>query len=94
MSEKQERRRSLSDMLITISVGGVMLTNVFETTEKFYKMGEKIAPGLQEYVGTVGSDVVEYGLPVLANLVTVTLGIIAVNATDKYLLNKGNLERK
>jgi len=89
MSENQ-RKRTLGDIILTTGVGAGMLTNCFEVTKTFYEMGEKIAPRIQEYVGSVGSGVAEYGLPGLVCLGTIALGAMAVNATDKYLLNKRN----
>lgn len=88
MPENQERKRTLGDILLTTGVGVGMLTNCFEITKTFYEMGEKIAPRIQEYVGSVGSGAVEYGLPGLACLGTIALGAMAVKATDQYLVNK------
>ncbi|PIZ33680.1 MAG: hypothetical protein COY38_05260 [Candidatus Aenigmarchaeota archaeon CG_4_10_14_0_8_um_filter_37_24] len=88
MPENQERKRTLWGIVITAGVGAEMLTNVFEITKTFYEIGEKIAPRLQEYVGSIGSGAVEYGLPGLVCLGTLVLGGIAVKATDQYLLNR------
>ena len=88
MTENQERKRTLWDIVITTGVGAGMLTNVFETTQGFYEMGEKIAPRIQEYVGSIGSGVAEYGLPGVACLGTLVLGALAVKATDQYLLSR------
>ena len=88
MSEREGRKRTLWDIVITTGVGAVMLTNVFETTQRFYEMGEKIAPRIQEYVGSIGSGVAEYGLPGVVCVGTFALGALAVKATDQYLLSR------
>ena len=88
MSEREGRKRTLWDIAITTGVGVGMLTNVFENTQRLYEMGEKIAPRIQEYIGSIGSGVVEYGLPGVACVGTLALGVLAVKATDKYLLDE------
>ena len=88
MPKNQERKRTLCDIVLTAGVGVGMLGNVFETTQRFYEMGEKIAPRIQEYVGSIGSGVAEYGLPGVVCVGTFALGALAVKATDQYLLSR------
>jgi len=86
--ENKEEKRTLFGIVTTIGVGLGMTANVFQVTERFYGLGQKIAPKIQEYVGSIGSVVAEYGLPVGACVATITLAGLAVIATDKYLLGK------
>lgn len=81
-------KRTLVDMVLTLGVGAAMLTNISVRTEKAHNFGEKIASNLQGYVGSIGAGAVEYGLPSFAALGTIALGLIAVRATDKYLMNR------
>lgn len=88
MSENQERKRTFWDIIITTAVGEGMLLNTFVTTKAVHKVGEEIAPRIQEYVGSICSGAVEYGLPGITCLAAITVGAIAVKATDQYLLNR------
>jgi len=93
--ENQERKRRTLDILLTTGVGVGMITNFAVSTTTFMGLGEEIAPRIQEYVGSIGSEVVKYGLPLAASLAATGFGVIAVIATDKYLRNKRyNLEPK
>jgi hypothetical protein len=88
MSEKKERKRTLFDIVVTTGVGTGMLTNVVVVTKHFYEIGEKVAPKIQEYVGSLGSGIIEYGLPTIAFGGALSLVPMAVKAIDQYLLNK------
>lgn len=77
-------KRTPLGILYTAGAAVGMAVNAMYTTETFYELGEKIAPRIHEYVGTIVSSAVQYGLPAIACLGTVFLAIIAVNATDKY----------
>lgn len=81
-------KRTLEDVLMTVGVGAGMAANVCECTNNFHKYGEKIAPRIQEYVGSMGSGAIEYGLPAMVAIATAWLGVLAVKATDQYLLNR------
>ena len=89
-TKERSKRRSLWNILITVGVGGGMITNVIQSTETLYKMGEEIAPKIQGHVGSIGSEAFRYGLPGIAFLGTLAVGVIAVVATDKYLLDRTN----
>lgn len=83
-----QNQRTLMDIVLTTGVGAGMITNVLVTTKTLYETGEKIAPRVQEYIGSIGSGAVEYGLLGSVCLGTIVLGALAVKATDQYLLNR------
>ncbi len=84
--------RTLEGILLTIGVGAAMINNVEVCTRIFYRNGKELASMAQEYFGPMTSNVVEYGLPALAFLGTTCIGILAVKATDRYLLNRTGKE--
>lgn len=83
-----EKTRSIGDVVFTMGVGAAMIHNSIRVTQAFYDYSKEVAPGLQEYVGTLGKTAIEYGMPTFGFVATVFLGAIAIKATDDYMANK------
>lgn len=88
MSSGSKKRRSLNHILEVSGTGLIMLAGAARLTTWWYEVGKDVAPKVQEYVGTIGSGAVEYGLPGAALLVTSLATLKVIGMTDNYLVNK------
>lgn len=75
-----------------VGVGSSMLVNILYATEYMAQKGNDLAAVAQDYAGSAGSGAVKYGLPIVAFIGTLALGVLAVRATDYYIANGKLLE--
>jgi len=80
-------KRTPLEVFLTTAVGLGMLTNTTDMVRSFSDVAKKMVPMAREYTGMVGSNVVEYGLPVLSIAAGLFLTNLAVRAVDHYQKN-------
>ncbi len=82
------KKRNLTDIVTTIGVGVTATVGGIKIIERGIDIGDRIAPHIEKYAGLIGSGAVEYGLPVILGLGTLSFIYTATKATDRYLLEQ------
>lgn len=59
----EKKINSAQKIFDNVGLGALVVCGGATMTEKAYEQGQKIAPIMQEYIGSIGSEIVEYGLP-------------------------------
>ena len=83
-----KNKRKLDDIAITAGVGITTTYGGIELIQRAVDVGDKVAPHIEKYVGLIGSNAFEYGLPVLIGLGVSYFVYTAAKATDRYLLEQ------
>jgi hypothetical protein len=81
-----EKKRKLTDIVTTAGIGVTTTVGGIEVIKTAVDIGDRIAPHIEKYAGSIGSGAVEYGLPVVAGLGLLSFIYTATKATDNYLL--------
>lgn len=82
-------KRNLLTIATEIAIGIPVCVGIAELTKLTHEWSQKISgPGMQEYIGKIGSNIVEYGLPAIYAVSMAMLGIEALMAYDKWQLEK------
>ncbi|MBR9704817.1 hypothetical protein GOV12_05375 [Candidatus Pacearchaeota archaeon] len=83
-----KKKRNLSTISLDSGVGLTMLAGGFHIFKQTFEIAEELAPKIQEHVGTIGSNILEYGYSSLYAICATGLTYLAVKATDKFLVDR------
>ena len=86
---ENNRKNKLNAILCPIATAIIGLSGATNIAEALQYLGEKITtPGMQEYIGKIGSGVIEYGWAAMGFLSALCFTGIATKATYEYFVNK------
>ena len=80
--------RTLWTLINDFSIGATMTMGALKIGETTYKLGKLVGSEIQDYVGTLGSGMVEYGMPGIYAAAAVSFIYNTVKAADRLQLSE------